>query len=118
MGEKTENTIREAIHKAQANGIKIVRGPWAIWGPDNKLEACCATGAVLWAHGKMTEPCQSGMVQAACDLLQEDARWLVRFWQGFDRGFAGFTLDKNDKIVGEDSVGAFGVSLWNELGDK
>lgn len=111
--------IRTACLKAKSKGIRLNRGPW-FEIKDNNIKACCAIGAVLLSDEKFSlaqDSSNPGYVKKACQMLEVDPGWLVRFWMGFDRGHQVILVNDKDKEI-KDDVSAFGIQLAKELVDS
>lgn len=113
-----QDFIRKACLEAKAKGIKLHRGPWfdLVGGTPY---ACCAIGAVLLTDKDFKfaeDPSHPGYTKRACQILEVDAGWLVRFWMGFDRGHHVTLVHDKDK-ESKDEVSGFGIQLAKELAD-
>ena len=119
---KTE-VIRNACLQAKAKGIKLFSGGhwFDLTGKgESKIYSCCAIGAVLLTDNEFSMPedlSRPGFVRKACEMLEVDPSWLVRFWMGFDRGHQVLLVNDKDKEI-KDDVSAFGIQLARELTDK
>lgn len=114
---KQEALIAQAIERTRAEGILIRRGAHFDWTipvvggiPIRSVTptSCNATGAVLWAAGRATEPHQ---LKILCDLLDVDTWWLYRFWVGFDRNHQILIMDEDNKITGQDEISKMGIRI-------
>lgn len=115
--------IRNACLQAKAKGIKLLSGGhwFDLTGQgESKIYSCCAIGAVLLTDKDFTiaeDPVRPGYIKKACEMLETDPSWLVRFWMGFDRGHQVLLVNDKDKEI-KDDVSAFGIQLARELADK
>jgi len=115
--------IRNACLQAKSNGIKLFTGGhwFDLTGKgESKLISCCAIGAVLLTDKNFvfaTDHSKPGYTEKACQMLEVEDNWLVRFWMGFDRGHQVLLINDKDKEI-KDDVSAFGIQLAKELADK
>jgi len=110
--------IRNACLAVKVKGLKLKRGPWFDIS-SGEIKSCCAIGAVLLTNTdfKLVENSTTpGYTRQACELLDVDAHWLVRFWMGFDRGHQVMLINDKDKEI-RDEVSALGIQLAKELAD-
>jgi hypothetical protein len=115
--------IRNACLQAKAKGIKLFSGGhwFDLTGKsESKIYSCCAIGAVLLSDPEFVlaeDSSRPGYTKKACEMLEVDWYWLVRFWMGFDRGHQVLLVNDKDKEI-KDDVSAFGIQLARELADK
>lgn len=116
-----QEIIRNACLGAKEKGIKLVRGPWfdLTGSGELKLVGCCAIGAVLLSDDNFEiaiDSCTPGYLKKACEMLECDSHWLIRFWMGFDRGHQVMLISDKDK-ESKDDVSSFGIQLAKEFVD-
>lgn len=117
------DVIRNACLAVKAKGIKLkTGGHWfdLTGKEDSKVISCCAIGAVLLSDPEFSfaeDSSHPGYVKKACEILEADPSWLVRFWMGFDRGHQVILVNDKDKEI-KDDVSAFGIQLAKELANK
>lgn len=124
MNNKITALIQESIAIVQAQGIRIVKGPWFDFtGENGKIIGCDPIGAVILAKEAMPAginpfDCATlvrpGFIKVACELLNVDPSWLQRFWMGFDRGHQVTLIDDKDKEH-RDDISAYGIQLAKQL---
>jgi hypothetical protein len=110
---KQEKQIRQAIEAARADGLRIIRGGGAAFtNGQNGIEACDATGAVLYSLGVYS--LDRGWLAVLCDALDVDSFWMWRFWMGWDRDTVLTRIDDDGREHADD-VSAWARKLGREL---
>jgi len=96
-----EKFVEEALQEAQERGLKIVRGPCFVWGPDDVLEAVDWCGAVLVKMGRAEKGFPEGWLREFCRFLKKDLYWFRNFNYGFSqlRAIEVYSVDKETKGV-------------------